>query len=184
MRSYDHPDAVALTAAVQQEYVARYGGVDATPTGPDEFAPPAGLFLVGYAGRVAVACGGWRARDGATVAGPAGGPCAGVDAALRAGDAEIKRMYVAQAHRRRGYARALLAELERTAGAAGRLRIVLETGTRQPEAIALYTDAGYAPIAGFGVYRDAPGSRYFAKPLPPAARPAAEATLTGTPGGP
>ena len=28
MRTYDHPDAVALIADVQQEYVVRYGEVD------------------------------------------------------------------------------------------------------------------------------------------------------------
>ena len=44
-----------------------------------------------------------------------------------------------------GYGRAVLAELERTAAAAGRRRVVLETGTRQPEAIALYTSGGYSP---------------------------------------
>jgi ribosomal protein S18 acetylase RimI-like enzyme len=47
-------------------------------------------------------------------------------------------MFVVAAHRGRGHARAVLAELERSAAAAGRRRTVLETGTRQPEAIALY----------------------------------------------
>ena len=49
---------------------------------------------------------------------------------------------------------------------AGRRRTVLETGTRQPEAIALYTSAGYTPMAAFGVYRDSPKCRCFAKPVP------------------
>ena len=49
-------------------------------------------------------------------------------------------------HRGRGHARAVLAELERSAAAAGRRRTVLETGTRQPEAIALYTSSGYVPM--------------------------------------
>jgi GNAT superfamily N-acetyltransferase len=75
-------------------------------------------------------------------------------------------MFVLLTHRGWGYARAVLAELERTAAAAGRRRAVLETGTRQPEAIALYTSAGYLPIARFGVYRDAPNSRCYAKDLP------------------
>jgi hypothetical protein len=59
----------------------------------------------------------------------------------------------------------VLAELERTAVAAGRRRAVLETGTRQPEAIALYTDAGYLLMEKFGAYRDEPDSLCFAKPL-------------------
>ncbi len=66
-------------------------------------------------------------------------------------------MFVHRSHRGRGYARAVLAQLERTAAAAGRRRAVLETGTRQPEAIALYTSAGYRPAARFGCYREAPG---------------------------
>jgi ribosomal protein S18 acetylase RimI-like enzyme len=60
----------------------------------------------------------------------------------------------------------VLAELERTAAAAGLTRIVLETGIRQPEAVALYTSAGYTPMPAFGHYADSPTSRYFAKALP------------------
>ncbi len=151
---YDDPDAVRLIAQVQAVYTERYGGEDATPLDPAEFAGPGGFFVVGYLGGIAVACGGWRARDGD----PA-------DPELRDGDAEIKRMFVVAEHRGRGYARAVLAELERTAAAAGRRRLVLETGTRQPEAIALYTSAGYHAIGKFGAYRHEPASRCFAKNL-------------------
>jgi GNAT superfamily N-acetyltransferase len=157
--AFDHPDAVRLTEEVQAVYRESYGGEDATPIDPGEFVPPCGLFLVGYVDGAAVACGGWRAR---------GGP---EDPSLSPGDAEIKRMYVSTAHRGRGYARAVLAELERTAAAAGRRRIVLETGTLQPEAIGLYASAGYEPIPPFGAYRDSPHSRYYARQLlvaPPA----------------
>jgi len=150
---YDHPDALRLIAAVQQVYRERYGDADVTHVDPTEFAAPQGFFVIGYVGAEAVACGGWRTR------------VSGADPELRDGDAEIKRMFVVDGHRGRGYARAVLAELERTAAAAGRHRIVLETGTRQPEAIALYTSAGYQPMARFGAYRRAAGSRCFAKPL-------------------
>ena len=156
---FEHPDVECLVRAVQAEYVQRYGGEDATPVEPGEFAPPRGAFVVGYADGGPVAGGAWRARD----AGDG-------DHALRDGDAEIKRMFVQAGHRGRGYARAVLGELECLAAAAGRRRAVLETGTRQPEAIALYTSAGYTPMATFGVYRDAPGCRCFAKPLRGAGR--------------
>ncbi|HYH32264.1 MAG TPA: GNAT family N-acetyltransferase [Pseudonocardia sp.] len=149
----DHPDAARLITEIQQVYRERYGGEDATVLDPREFDAPGGLFLVGYADGAPVACGGWRVRR------------AGEADALRDGDAEVKRMYVAAGHRGRGYARAVLAALERTAAAAGLRRIVLETGTRQPEAIALYTSSGYAPMGAFGTYRDSATSRYFAKPL-------------------
>jgi uracil-DNA glycosylase len=145
---YDHPDAVQLISEVQAEYVRRYGGKDSTPTEPDEFAPPRGLFLVGYAAGVPVACGGWR-----------------VDEWLLPGDAEVKRMYVAPLARGQGLARAILAELERTAAEAGRLRLVLETGLRQPEAIELYTSSGYTEIPKFGVYRNSSGNRCFGKSI-------------------
>ncbi|SHG06711.1 GNAT family N-acetyltransferase [Streptoalloteichus hindustanus] len=150
--AYDHPDARRLVAEVQQEYVRRYGDIDVTPVDPADFSPPRGLFVVAYVDGAAVACGGWRAHDGD-------------EEDFVDGDAELKRMYVVAAARGRGLARAVLAELERTALAAGRRRLVLETGTRQPEAIALYTSSGYAPSANFGVYKTEPESRCFAKSL-------------------
>jgi GNAT superfamily N-acetyltransferase len=151
---FDHPDAVRLIGQVQAVYRERYGGEDETPLDPAEFAAPGGYFVVGYLGAVAIACGGWRAREASPD-----------DPALRAGDAEIKRMFVADRYRGRGYARAVLADLERAAAAAGRRRAVLETGDRQPEAVALYLSVGYTPIATFGRYRRELGSRCFAKEL-------------------
>ncbi|WP_255692054.1 hypothetical protein [Pseudonocardia terrae] len=41
--------------------------------------------------------------------------------------------------------------------------MTLETGTRQPGAIAPHRSSGSAPIAPFGVYRDEPGSLCFAE---------------------
>lgn len=152
----DHPDVQRLIDEVQQEYVHRYGGKDATPVDVSEFAAPRGTFMVGYLDGVAVACGGWRAHE----PGPE----------FAAGDAELKRMYVIPAQRGRGLSRVLLAELERRAIAAGRRRLVLETGTRQPEAIGLYISSGYTEIPRFGLYRCHPRSRCFAKELPVAAR--------------
>ena len=49
--------------------------------------------------------------------------------------------------------------------ATGAAAMVLETGLRQPEAIALYESSGYTPVAGFGYYKDAPLSRCFGKRL-------------------
>lgn len=148
----DHPDGLALVEELQAFYASRYGDGDTTPMEPGEFGPPAGYFVIGYVDGEPAACGGWRAREG-------DGP------GLADGDAELKRMYVRPAHRGRGYARALLAHLEDAARAAGRRRLVLETGLRQPEAIALYRSEGYAPTTKFGVYREEPGSRCFARDL-------------------
>jgi GNAT superfamily N-acetyltransferase len=140
--AYDHPDAVALIARVQQEYVVRYGEQDLTPVDPAEFAPPAGLFLVAYVDGTPAACGGWRAHGT---------------------DVELKRMYVTPDFRGRGLARAVLASLERTAAEAGYERVVLETGSKQPEAIALYRSAGYEPVPRFGYYADAPEAVHLGK---------------------
>lgn len=149
---YQHPDAATLIERVQEEYVARYGGRDDSPVDPLMFEPPEGTFLVGYLEEEPIASGAWR-RSPVRVLG-------GTNAA------EIKRMYVVPERRGAGHARVVLAELERTAAAAGYDLLVLETGTRQPEAIGLYTSAGYGPIPGFGFYRDEPLSRCFAKRLP------------------
>jgi GNAT superfamily N-acetyltransferase len=149
---YQHPDAQSLIELVQQEYVVRYGGRDDTPVDPDEFAPPNGLFLVAYLDDRPVACGGWRLANAA-------------EPTYVDGDVEIKRMFVAAEARGRGFARAVLAELERTAFAAGGRRIVLETGHAQPEALALYASCGYTDIPAFGHYRCAPDSVHLGKVL-------------------
>ena len=151
-RALTHPDAAALIAEVQAEYVVRYGGPDETPLEPGYFDPPAGSFFVGYAGAEPVATGAWRRRSD-------------VEALGSSRTAEIKRMYVVPRARGRGLARAMLAHLERTAADAGAEVMVLETGIRQPEAIALYESAGYVPIPGFGFYKDAPLSRCMARSI-------------------
>jgi GNAT superfamily N-acetyltransferase len=150
--TYDHPDAKMLIDSVQKVYVERYGDEDITPVDPSEFTTPRGYFVVGYLNGHPVACGGWRAHDEAAPP-------------LQAGDAEIKRMYVVDTARGQGLARQVLAELERSAKAAGRTRLVLETGTIQPEAIALYQSSGYNRMPNFGTYRDHPLSLCFGKTL-------------------
>ncbi len=140
---YDSPDAAALTAQVQQFYVAIYGGPDGTPFTAEEFTAPNGGFLVGYLDGRPVAMGGWRF---APYAKPAG--------AERA--AEIKRMYVTDEARGRRFGRALLAALEDDARAAGADWMVLETGQPQVAAVGLYGSSGYVDIAPYGFYADKP----------------------------
>jgi GNAT superfamily N-acetyltransferase len=142
-RSYDDPDVARMVEEVQAEYIQRYGGRDAAAVDPAEFSPPAGLFLVGLLDGVPVATGGWRR--------------------LSAGRAEIKRMYVSAAHRRRGLSKRMLAELERTAAQAGIAQVVLNTGPSQPEAVALYEVSGYLPVPAFGHYACHPRAMFFGK---------------------
>ncbi|MFE9452485.1 GNAT family N-acetyltransferase [Streptomyces sp. NPDC006739] len=151
---FDHPDAVKLNDEVQAEYHLRYGdGGDATALDAADFDPPRGVYLIAYDERERpVATGGWRGQD-------RNGD------GNEDGDAEIKRMFVVTGMRGRGLARRILAALEEDARTAGRVRMVLETGTKQPEAIALYTSCGYEPCEKFGYYRFHEESRCFAKRL-------------------
>jgi GNAT superfamily N-acetyltransferase len=81
------------------------------------------------------------------------------------GVAEIKRMYVTPGARGRGVGRFILDELEAVARQLGIRRLVLETGPRQPEALALYRRAGYVEIPLFGEYVGAEFSVCMAKNL-------------------
>ncbi|MFH8221629.1 GNAT family N-acetyltransferase [Streptomyces sp. NPDC018057] len=152
--AFDHPDAVKLNDEVQAEYHVRYGdGGDATHLDPADFRPPHGVYLIAYdEDGTPVATGGWRSQDKNAEGN-------------EDGDAELKRMFVIESMRGRGLARRILAALEEDARAAGRVRMVLETGDQQPEAIALYASSGYAPCAKFGYYREYESSLCYAKPL-------------------
>ncbi|MFN0034516.1 MAG: GNAT family N-acetyltransferase [Saprospiraceae bacterium] len=75
--------------------------------------------------------------------------------AIRAYDAdalEVKRMFVLPEYRGRGIAAAVLSDLEAWARELGHSRCVLETGKKQPEAIALYQKSGYRTIPNYGQY--------------------------------
>jgi GNAT superfamily N-acetyltransferase len=153
---YGHPDALRLIEEVQAEYVVRYGGPDDTPLDPAMFDPPGGSFFVGYlvmdGADVPIATGAWRARTD-------------VEALGSRRTAEIKRMYVAASARGAGHARRVLAHLEETAAAAGAEVMILETGTAQPEAMALYESSGYTRIEPFGYYKKFPTVRCYARRL-------------------
>lgn len=153
------PDAQTLIELVQEEYVVRYGGRDESPIDHAEFVEPRGAFFVGHLDGAPVVSGAWRRRSNVEFAGTTN-------------TAEIKRMYVVPAARGLGLARRMLAHLERTASEAGVRAMVLETGLKQPEAIALYETSGYVAIAPFGYYRDSDVNRCFAKALDSRACPA------------
>lgn len=139
-----------LDGQVQQEYVARYGGPDQTPLEAAQFRAPDGTFLLARLAGDPVAIGGLRRRDEHT--------------------AEVKRMFVVPHARRLGVARRMLAALEQAAAGLGYTRVVLETGSKQPEAVALYTTAGYVPVTPFGYYAAHPGVHSLGKNLADAPR--------------
>jgi len=143
--AFDAPESVELIGELQAEYMVRYGTGDETPVDAREFAAPRGIFVVGWDAELPVACGGVR------VTAP--------------GLAELKRMYVRVAARRRGIARQLLTRLEDEARLLGAGMLRLQTGLQQPEAIAMYESAGYTGTEPFGHYADEPLARHFAKAL-------------------
>ena len=145
--AWDDADVRRLTAAQQAELRARYEGGQ-EPGTPPSAADVAVVLVARDAGGEAVGCGALRP--------------------LGDGVAEIKRMYVVPAARGRGLSKLLLAGLEAAARDRGWTTLRLETGPRQPEAIALYEGAGYRPIAAFGPYPDdADDSLFYERVLAP-----------------
>lgn len=69
-----------------------------------------------------------------------------------ASQAEVKRMFVHPDCRKQGIAAQILNELENWAAEIGFSACILETGKKQPEAIALYQKAGYQIITNYGQY--------------------------------
>jgi putative acetyltransferase len=78
---------------------------------------------------------------------------------------EVKRMYTKPDHRGRGIATTVLRELEAWAAGMSCTRCILETGKRQPEALALYAKNGYRTIPNFGPYEGKDNSVCFEKTL-------------------
>ena len=146
------PEVAPLLAGLHDEYDARYGETaEMTRASVEEFDPPSGTFLVLVDGPVTVAGGGFRRHDAVTC--------------------EVKRMWTHPGYRRRGLAVRVLGALEDAARDAGYLRLVLETGPRQPEAEALYARRGYDRIGFFGHY---PEARAFSLDLDPSPAPERE----------
>jgi GNAT superfamily N-acetyltransferase len=171
---FDGQVARALVAALMDDLDERYAA-DGPADGDhheisgvwavrgEQVTPPQGVFVVAYLGGQPVGGGAVRPlvehAAGHLVPGPP--ECPGGATAI----GEIKRMYTAPAARRRGVSRALLARLETEAVRLGYRRLQLETGDRQPEAIALYESAGYRRIPTYGQYEGDELSVCFAKDL-------------------
>jgi len=130
------PEAEPLLKGLTEEYESRYGRQnEMTSVEAQEFEPPDGVFLV-------------LLERGATVAG-------GALPRLSADTCEVKRMWTAPEHRRKGLASAVLDALEDVARDRGYSRLRLETGPAQPEARALYERRGYRHIPTYGQYEQA-----------------------------
>lgn len=80
---------------------------------------------------------------------------------------EVKRMFTLPQFRSRGIASLVLAELEKWAIELGYSKCILETGKRQPEAIALYKKSGYKIIPNYDQYINISNSVCFLKTILP-----------------
>jgi putative acetyltransferase len=80
-------------------------------------------------------------------------------------EAEIKRMFVHTDYRKQGIAAQIVTELENWAIELGFTSTVLETGKKQPEAIALYQKIGYHITPNYGQYMGVDNSVCMSKPL-------------------
>jgi GNAT superfamily N-acetyltransferase len=78
---------------------------------------------------------------------------------------EVKRMYTSPESRGKGIAGRLLTELEKWAKELSYKKCILETGIKQPEAIALYKKSGYTITENYGQYAGVKNSVCFEKEL-------------------
>ena len=79
---------------------------------------------------------------------------------------EVKRMYVSENKRGQGFASTILKELENWAAELNYKKCILETGKKQPEAIALYQKSNYLIISNYSQYKNVENSVCFEKILP------------------
>lgn len=101
--------------------------------------------VVAYLDEKPVGCGAFKSYDATSV--------------------EVKRMFVSENARNQKVASQILTMLETWAKELGYTKSVLETGKRQPEAIALYTKAGYQIVANYGQYIGVDNSVCFEKTI-------------------
>jgi len=128
------PLAEQLVCALNQELTVRYPeeGANHFKLDAEQVSDGRGAFLAAYLNGEPVGCGAVRR--------------------ISPDECEIKRMYVVPAARGRGIGRRIVEALLAEARRLGAKRVVLETGPRQPEAIALYSRAGFVEIPLFGEY--------------------------------
>jgi ribosomal protein S18 acetylase RimI-like enzyme len=127
------PLAEPLLAELTVEYATRYGAPEEAVSTwlrsypAEEFVAPEGGMVIGLIDGRPVTGGAFRRFDDDT--------------------AELKRIWTDSRYRRRGFAAALLINLETEIAARGYERVYLTTGDRQPEAEALYLASGYTRLA-------------------------------------
>lgn len=134
----DDPVAQQLIKELDEGFLKFYPREHMFGLHPNEERDPALHFFLIHDNEMVAGCGAIRLLDPET--------------------AELKRMYVRPAFRRRGISRQLIRHLEQTARALGVRSMRLETGPEQVEALALYESCGYSYIPPYGEYTGSPVS--------------------------
>jgi len=140
----DDPDFISLVALLDKDLAIR-DGEDHSFYNQFNKIDKIKHVVVFYEDDIAVGCGAFREKESDSV--------------------EIKRMYVHPDHRKKGIASQVLAELERWAAEIKYPYTVLETGKKQPEAIALYQKSGYSIIPNYPPYENMDNSVCMKKTL-------------------
>jgi GNAT superfamily N-acetyltransferase len=140
----ESPGAQAMLEAATADLRGRYPRGDISQADYHDFRPPRGEFFVAFFGGAPVGCCGLSMH--------------------RLGG-EIKRMFVSDSARRKGVATTLIRAVEAQARIWGLSRIVLETGTAQPEAMAFYAARGYVGRNRYPPYERWVQSRCFERSL-------------------
>jgi len=127
----DNPDFIALVVLLDKELDERYGAQQGF-FGQFNSLASIKQVVVAYADGVPAGCGAIKEYE--------------------TGTTEVKRMFVKPELRGKGIAGAVLNELEQWACQSGYSHTILQTGMNQPEAVALYSKAGYQHIENYGQY--------------------------------
>jgi len=127
----NNPDYVELTRQLDEELHGIYGELQCKY---DVFNMIYDIdtVLIAYDDDNAIGCGCFKRYDDKTV--------------------ELKRMFVKLEFRNRKIAGLMLQELESWSIEKGYREFILETGSNQPQAVALYKRSGYRIIENFGQY--------------------------------
>ncbi|MCI1643787.1 MAG: GNAT family N-acetyltransferase [Bifidobacterium crudilactis] len=136
---WDQQEGRMLRQEQRDELDARYGNDTHEPGTPPSADDVTVFFIARDTHGTAMACGGLRTIQ---------------DSTLGSDVMEIKRMYATPKARGKGASTAILTALRDTARKRGAKRLVLETGTSQPDAIRFYEKHGFTRIPLFGEYRE------------------------------
>lgn len=138
------PDYAVLAKKLDDYYFSLVGDVHlryAEANRPENMA----CRVIAYDGSTPIGCGCWKAVDKQT--------------------AEVKRIFVEPAYRRRGVASAIIDLLESHICASGYSRALLETARTTGDSHALYLSLGYREIDYYGSPAGAENCRCFLKDL-------------------